>query len=202
MRNPIQGRRKAGFTIAEVLIASTIVTVVGVGISQGLQVAQGSHSTVTKTAGDNRDLRDCFKTIREEIKSSSDSLIVAGLSADGNATVSFQVPVDGAGVASWGAFERRLGSTSAEQNRIDWRITYSVELDAVGTNVLYRRLWDAGGNQQFEEVLASNVRPGDHADGPGFAMDQDGDVWVITLTIVEQEGNGIRSETMHVRTRN
>lgn len=202
MRTPIQNRKEAGFTLVEVLMASAIVTVVGLGITQGLEMAQGSHVTVTKTAGDNRDLRDSFKTMREELKSSRDSLITAGIGADGNATVSFQVPVEGAGVASWGAFERRLGSTAAEQNCIDWRITYSVEPDVRGTNNLYRRLWDAGGDQRFEEVMASNVRQGDHADGPGFVMNQDGDVWVMTLTLVEPEGNGIRSETMHVRTRN
>lgn len=202
MRLIQQSSRRAGFTLVEVMIASAILAVVGFGITQGLDLAQGSHDTVNKTAGDNKDLRDSFKLMREELKSSRDALITVGASADGNANVAFQVPVDGGGAAAWGAFERRLGSTAADWNCQDWRVVYTVEANAVGTNVLYRRLFDAGGDQRFEEELASNVRPGDHADGPGFQMSQVGDVWVLTLTLEEQEGNGIRSETMHVRTRN
>lgn len=197
-----QAARRSGFTVIEVMIAATILTVVSVGMSQGLQIASDSHKSVSLGAKDNRTLREAMGLLRRELKSSRDALIVVQTDAEGNGVVTFQVPIEVLGVSLWGAYERRLGALGEQWSQPDWSHRYLVQVGASGTRELTRQLLDTTGTVRFEEIVAGELRAGDDPLSPGFQVGLVGDVWEVTLATEREVGHGHRLETMHVRTRN
>jgi len=142
----------------------------------------------------------------KELRMSSDATITTAALPDGNTRLTFQMPMDNAGAAAWGVFDRNLGSTWALQNRVNWSVRYTVR-DAVGANgavnkQLLRQILDDLGVVQREKVMAQGLRPGGAAPA-GFRVAQVGDVWEVTLsTTGRSEGQaGIRT-VFHVQTRN
>ncbi len=161
---------------------------------------------VLNMASEDRELRAATMTLMKELRMSADATIATFALPDGNTRLTFQMPMDDAGTAAWGVFDRTLGSTWALQNRVNWNLRYTVRdvvsLSGAVNKQLVRQILDDGGNVQREKVMAQGLRPGGVAPA-GFRVAQVGDVWEVTLsTTGRSEGQaGIRT-VFHVQTRN
>ncbi len=200
---PLQrnGSRK-GFTLIEVIMAVGIFSVVGLSLTQGVQIAENTHSSVSSQSSSNRDLRDGISLLRDEFKTCQTSSIAINEEFNGNDQLTFQVPVETNPGIGWGAFDRHLGSTPAEWNRVGWRICYVVQNNAEGTPCLLRQVLDGGGALQRETQIISNVPVNGQQDAPGFTVNETGDVWEVTLKTLAGDGHSTRTETFQVQTRN
>ncbi len=200
---PLQhNRHRRGFTLIEVILAVGIFSVVGVGLTQGVHIAQTTHQSVSTQSTSNSDIRDGIGLLREEFKSCRESSIVVSQVLNGNDQLEFQVPVDSPLGTSWGAYDRYLGSLPAERNRVGWTISYVVQNNALGIPCLLRQILDGGGALQREVQIVSNVLVDGHADAPGFTVTATGDVWEVTLKTLTGDGQSTRTETFQVQTRN
>ena len=193
---------RRGFTILEVMISVTALTVVSVGMNQGLKIASDSHRSVSSGARDNQSLRDSVSVLREELKSSRDDLITVLADNEGNTILTFQVPVEVLGEPLWGAYERGLGALGEQWSQPDWSHRYQVQVGVHGDRELLRQLLDEVGEVRYEEILVGDLRAGNDPLSPGFKVESVGDVWVATLATKREVGHGNRTETLHVRTRN
>ncbi len=199
---PSSHKQRAGFTLVELMIATTILGVLGLGLTQGLKLADNTHSSVTEQATQNRQLRTSITNLRSELQSSTASLLQVTPGFRGNQILTLQIPIDGAGPATWGAFDRSLGNSAAEWNREGWQVRYRVTPDELGNVQLLREILDPAGTIQAARTLARGLLTNTDPQGPGLTAVQTGDVWQIRLATQREESNGIYSETFDVRLRN
>jgi hypothetical protein len=188
------------------MVSVALFAVIGYALSVAVSVGNHSQRMVLNVASEDRELRAATMTLMRELRMSSDATITTTALPDANTELTFRMPMDDAGAASWGVFDRTLGSTWALQNRVNWSLRYTVR-DVVSPNgainkQLVRQILDDLGVVQREKVMAQGLRPGGAAPA-GFRVAQVGDVWEITLsTTGRSEGQaGIRT-VFHVQTRN
>jgi prepilin-type N-terminal cleavage/methylation domain-containing protein len=200
-----RGGPQRGFTLLELLIALAIFSVVGYGLALTAKVGMTSEAEVLRVTAENRGLREAGSALADELSSSRDSSITTAALADGNQRVRFMLPIDDAGAAAWGVHDRRLGRTTAEQNRASWFVQYTVKGVAANGGFdrqLVRQVLDDAGTLQREDVLAHGLCNGTGA-APGFRVAKNGSIWEITITtegpLATSPGKGT---VMHVRTRN
>lgn len=199
----IRRKRKArrGFTLTELVATIGVFSIVGYSLSGAVDLAHRAQATVSGTVDQNVAVRRASATLRGELKSTSDARVTVTTLGDGNHEVTFQVPVEVAGVRGWGAFERRLGPLEAHQNVTDGAVRYTVELSPNdGVRRLVRQVLDAGGVVRRREVLVRSLAAGGGT-APGFAVEQVGALWRVRITQDRDDG-APRTEEFHVRTRN
>lgn len=197
--------RRGGFTLLETVIALVIFSVLGYALGVAAQVGNHSQQEVTRRSKENRELRSGTLSLAKELRSSQDSSISITVLADGNHSLRFMQPIDDAGTASWGVFDRHLGDTPALQNRANWVVQYTVRdvmVDGANQKQLVRQILDDTFVVQREQLIATGLRSGDVVP-PGFRVAQAGAVWEITMsTNGPLDGNLGKSVVMHVQTRN
>lgn len=209
MRPAIQRRGSvgSGFTLLELMVALTIFAVVGYSLVLIIGVGSRSQRTVSRVTSEDKSLRAATLALVDELEASSDATITITALPDGNHQVRFQQPIDDAGTFGWGVYDRTLGTTPATQNRVGWKIQYTVRTVAAATGStnkqLLRQVLDAANVVQSEKVIAQNLRAGNVVP-PGFQMVRNGTVWELTLSLTHQIGHstGIIKEVFHVQTRN
>ena len=196
----------SGFTIIEVMISAAIFSVVGYTLASAFLMSAGAQQSVSRSAGTNRSLRTSGSLLMDELRASSDAQITVTPLPDGNHQLDLMVPIDVAGVATWGVHDKHLGPTAALQNRQGWTLRYTVQNVAVGAGgvdrQLVRQLIDTAGDAQRQTVIARDLRSG-AAVPPGFSVVQVGDVWEVQITTQgEAQGASGRETLFHVRPRN
>ncbi|MCE9594728.1 MAG: hypothetical protein K8S98_11095 [Planctomycetes bacterium] len=198
--------RRGGYTLIETAAAVAVFMVVWYSLGLALKMGNESQRAVSRIAEESRALRKSISELTDELRTSTDSSVVTATLADGNDSVSFMVPIDVAGVADWGVYDKRLGPLPADRNRPDWRIRYTVASVDVGAGViekqLVREVVDDLGAVRRQDTLARGLRPGVGAQ-PGFRVTKNGAVWELTLSTVGTAGvSKGEHEVFHVRTRN
>ncbi len=87
----------------------------------------------------------------------------------------------------------------------NWTVRYTVVSEIVGGALdrsLVRQVLDEVGTIQDAETVASGLRSGEE-DPPGFQIIQNGNVWVVTLSLEgSMNGGSLRGTEFHVSTRN
>ncbi len=194
--------RRSGFSLTELTAAIAVLGVVGYAIAGSVQLARRAQVTVNGTVEVNGAVRNATEVLRGELRATRDDLVNVTVLPDGNHELRFQVAVaDGAGTA-FGAFERRLGGLTNQQNLVGGSIVYTVVTTANREERrLERRILDAGGNVRHTRILVRGLTQGG-GENPGFAVDTAGDLWRIRITQEARQGGAPRSEEFHVRTRN
>ena len=191
-----------GFTLLEVIISIAVFGVIGVGLTQGVKIADTTQQSVSSESGHNRNMRDSVVLLRDELKACQDSSIEVETSPNGNHQLVFQVPVESGIGTGWGVYDRKLGSTTAEWNRVGWKLCYLVRENNQGQACLVRQIIDGGGDLQRETEIVSHVLANGQEEGPGFSVTATGDVWEVTLRTKTGEGQAARTETFQIQTRN
>lgn len=193
---------RAGFTLIEVIAATAVFLIVGYALAGSVNLAQRAQTTVAGTAGRNVAVRKATTILRSELKSTGDARIGVTTLGDGNHELTFQVPIEVAGVPGWGAFERRLGPAEVLQNLVGGAVRYTVDIAPNnGTRRLVRVVMDGTGAVRRRDVLAQNLAPGG-GNAPGFEVTRIGDVWRVRITQQRDNGGAARTEEFDVRTRN
>lgn len=197
--------RRAGFTLIETMISLSIFAVLGYSVAVCVDMAQDSQRTVYSVAAENRSLRESSSYLIDELRSSRDAQITATTLPDSNSQVDFMVPIESGGALSWGVYDKTLGTTYADQNKVGWRLRYTVRnlVDAGVTNKqLVRQILDTGSVVQDEKVVAERLRSGTD-DPPGFRVVKSGDMWVINVSTAGKstDSSEMKAE-FHVQTRN
>jgi type II secretory pathway pseudopilin PulG len=197
---------RTGMTLVESMIGITLFAILGYALSVAVSISNNSQRTVLNVAAEGRDLRGATQTFIRELRASSDARITITVLPDLNHQVDFMMPIDVAGAATWGVYDRTLGPDAATQNRLNWILRYTVRdvVDPAGgvDKQLVRQILDDLGAVQRTKVLATGLRMGGVAPA-GFRMVRQGAIWEVTLSTNSQgEGQaGIRT-VFHVRTRN
>ncbi|MBI5432773.1 MAG: hypothetical protein HZA52_08090 [Planctomycetes bacterium] len=198
--------RRAGYTLLETVAAVAVFMVVWYSLGMAMRMGSESQRLVSRGAEENRDLRESIGLLTDELRSSTDSSIAIATLADGNHSLTFMVPIDVAGVADWGVYDKSLGPLPADRNRADWQLRYTVADVDVGGGViekqLVREILDDLGAVQKQTTLARGLRAGGGAQS-GLRVVQVGAVWELTLTTTGAHGvSQGENEVFHVRTRN
>lgn len=202
---PGQRRGRAGLTLVESMVGVTLFAILGYALSVAVSIGNESQQTVLDVAAEDRMLRGSTMTMRRELRTARDNDIDIFVLPDGNHQVTFMMPIDVAGIAQWGVYDRMLGPDEATQNMPNWTVRYTVidVVDAGGAinKQLVRQIRDDGLVVQRQRVLAQGLRAGGVAPA-GFRMVQVGDVWEVSLSTNGVDGQaGIRT-VFHVQTRN
>ena len=191
-----------GFTLLEVIISIAIFSVIGVGLTQGVKIADTTQEYVSSESGHNRRMRDSVSLLRDEFRTCQNSSIEVETNPDGNHQLVFQVPVQSGIGTGWGVYDRKLGSTADDWNRVGWKLCYLVREDNQGRSCLVRQVLDAGGALQRETEIVSHVLSNGEGEGPGFSVVATGSVWEVTIRTRTSEGQAVRTETFQIQTRN
>lgn len=196
---------RAGFTLIELSISVTILAVLGYSVAVSVDMANDSQRTVYTVAAEDRALRESSSLLTDELRSSRDTQIAVTTLADGNHQLEFKVPIEVGGALTWGVYDKRLGTTYADQNKLDWEFRYTVRNAVVAGVVnrqLLRQIIDTNSVVQEEQVVAEGLHSGTQ-DPPGFRVVQSGDMWVVTVSTAGKsaESPGIKA-VFHVQARN
>lgn len=198
--------RRAGFTLLEAAIATSIFALIGYSLTVCMATANDSQRTVFSVAAQDRALREATSTLTDELRTSSDSMITVTTLADSNSQVDLQMPVESGGNLLWGVYDRSLGATYADQNKVGWKLRYTVrnvDQGVGGTDrQLVRQILDTGSVVRDEKVVATGLNSGANAQ-PGFKVVKSGSMWVVTVSTSGHSAGTSGVETqVHVRTRN
>ena len=197
--------RRAGVTLIEALLATSVFLVIGGSLTMAAVTAQRSHAAVMGGTMRNRSLRESASRIRADLRAASDATVTVGVSADGNAMLTIQCAIEVGGNQDWGVEVETPGANPPLQPQPNWSIRYTVVSVAQPSGPvleLRRQILDAAGAVQQSATLARGLRSG--ADQPpGFGAVLNGAVWEITLSVDEGEiGSGYRTVGFHASTRN
>lgn len=197
--------RRAGFTVLETMIALSIFGVLGYSVAVCVDVANDSQRTVYSVAAEDRALRESSSYLTDELRSSTDSQITVTTLGDSNHQLDFMVPIESGGALAWGVYDKNLGSTYADQNKVGWKLRYTVRNSVVGGIVnkqLVRQILDTGSLIREEKVVAEGLHGGTE-NPPGFRVVKSGAMWVVTVSTTGKsaESPGIKAE-FHVQARN
>lgn len=199
--------RKRGFTLFETMIGLSIFSVVGYGLFIAVDIGYDSSDIVTEVTGNNRKLRSAVRSLNDELGQSADANITVTETIGGNHEVNFTVPITVAGVDTWGAYDRALGTHEDDWSKADWQIRYTVEevlVDGETRLDLVRQIVNIAGEVQRSTTIAENLVQGQGVDlARGFTVEQTGDVWSVTCTTYGSETSDTTASTVfHIRTRN
>lgn len=197
---------RAGLTVLEMVIATSIFVVVGYALVGAVQMGSSSQQTVYQVVSSNEDVREANTALTEELKTGGDSTVTVTTLGDGNHEMTFMQPVEVGTGLGWGVFDESFGATPEEQNKPDWQIRYTVKnvpLDGGGFDRrLVRQVLDEESIVQGEEVVMEGLRSGAESP-PGFSVVQVGDMWEITVTTVgHSQNNQGQGANFHVHMRN
>lgn len=187
-----RAQRGAGFTLIEMMIASTLFVGVGYVLLMSSRASERSHQTVSRNVESNDKLREVTARLQDELRSARSSTIELTQPFAGTATIEFQTAIDGFAGPAWGVFDRRLATHEDECSREGWTIQYAVEQGGLELNSLVRRVVDESGATHLVHTMVSNV--------VNFTVDATGDVWIIELETLGDEGR--RKDEFDVRIRN
>lgn len=198
--------RRTGFTLLEAAISTSIFALVGYSLAVCVGAANDSQRTVFTVAAQDRALREATSSLTDELRTSSDAMITVTTLADSNSQVDLQVPVESGGNLLWGVYDRKLGATYADQNKVGWKLRYTVRNVDPGAGVtgrqLVRQILDTGSVVRDERIVATGLNSGTQAH-PGFKVEKSGSMWVVTVsTSGHSEGTSGVETRVHVRTRN
>jgi len=204
MRRHIARAARGGFTILEMVIASSIFVVLAYVLVAATRAGEGSQGAVTTTIERSESLRSARGSLANELRTTSDDVITVEELADGNDELTFMMPITVGGTNTWGVYDRSLGATEDEQNQEGWFIRYTVE-DHEGCSVdciaLVRQILDDQEDVQEEELIVEGLSC--ESQGPAFQVEKSGEMWEIR---VKQAGYGEESSgeeaTFYVYTRN
>lgn len=195
---------RRGFTLAETTVSLGVFLVLSYALVVTLDMASDSQSAVTVRSAEVRSARSTHSTFADELREADSEDVVIETLEDGNHQVSLRQPIEVAGAAAWGVFDRSLGTTDDERNREDWRVRYTVALaqeNGVAVRRLVRQIVDEDGAVQRERVLQSGLLSGLGA-RPGFQVARVGDVWRVQIASQQHGSTSIRGEDFHVGIRN
>jgi prepilin-type N-terminal cleavage/methylation domain-containing protein len=197
---------RSGFTLLEMMISVSIFAVLGYALLTAVDIAHDSDATVIRISSEDRSVRTSTTSLLDELRSTSDANITVATLADGNHRVRFTVPVTVAGVLGWGVYDRSLGHTPDDQNKVGWSLQYTVRsvtgTDGKPTRELVRQILDAAGSVHSETVLVRGLRSGTQTPA-GFKVVRSGDLWEITLsTNSTADHSAVLRTVFHVKTRN
>ena len=193
---------RAGLTVLEIVIATSVFVVVGYALIGAVQMGNNSRQTVYQVASTSEDVREAHTALIEELKTGGDSTVTVTTLGDGNHEKTFmQRIVVGAGLG-WGVFDESFGTIPEEQNKPDWQIRYTVRnvpLDGGGFDRrLVRQILDEESVVQDEEVVMRGLRTGLESP-PGFSAVKVGDMWEVTITTDGHSQNNHRRRRSHAR---
>ena len=205
-RRTVRSAPNGGFTLLEMMISVSIFAALGYALLTAVDIAHDSDVTVMRIASEDRSTRTSTTSLLDELRSTSDANITVATLADGNHRVRFTMPVEVAGVLGWGVFDRSLGHTPDDQNKVGWSLQYTVRsvtgTDGKPTRELVRQILDTAGTLHSESVVARGLRSGTQTPA-GFKMVPSGDLWEITLsTNSTADHSAILRTVFHVKTRN
>ena len=183
---------RAGVSLLEVGVASTIFVGRGYVLALSVRVSDASKATVEDVADANASMRETTTLLRDELRAARASTLSVVDAGDGFSRGQLQtaLPSTGGNFA-WGAYERELDVDEASCYREGWSIEYVADPTAGDNPPLERRVLNAGGSVVHTKTLATSVSQ--------FSVTEAGDVWVVELTAVTEEGE--RHEEFDVRTR-
>jgi len=195
----------SGFTLIEVVIAASLMAVMGLALGSASMMGNNAHVAVLDAIDASKGLRAAGSTVLGEFRSTDADTIAITTLADGNHEVSFMLPITVGGLPAWGVYDPSYGPTAALQNKLNWRIRYTVKNVAEnGTPLrkLVRQVLDTSAVVQEEETLVNGLRSG-VAGSPGFSVTPSGEMWKIEIN-TEGYADGSQGEKSeyYVRTRN
>ncbi len=196
----------AGLTLLEMMVAVSILGLVGYTLVRAVEMGSNSQDAVQRTIGENEAIRSTASDLRNELKATGDAVLTVATLADGNHQVTFPQPIVVGGDPAWGIYDPLHGADEEAHNLEGWNLRYTVDSIPIGAFDVNRRLLrqvvDELGAVQDEDILVEGLRAGGD-DPPGFTVVQVGDVWEITLTMVGYDAaKRGRGTVFHVRTRN
>ena len=198
--------KRSGFTLLEMVVAMTIATVVTYTLAGAVSMAHRSHKAVMQGVAENSFRRSSSKKLIKDMKSANRSSVVVGALPDGNAELTFRLPIYVDGDPAWGVFDPKISNDVDKQSKEDWSVKYTVKPVALeGGGIerqLVRQVIDDQGDLKFEVVVASGLRSG--TDTPrGFEVVAAGKMWEITLAFESEVADGDGGDSVfHVGTRN
>lgn len=194
-----------GFSLVETAIAVSMFSVIGLGLFAAVDTSNNSQRAVSQAVAIGKDFRATNAVLAGELKLAADNNITVVVLPDANDQVTFMHPVVNAGVLGWGVFDSSFGTTEAEQNRVDWKLRYTVDSVVEGgvTNRrLVRQVLDDLDAIQSSEVLLEGLADG-LGNPRGFSVARAGDMWEVQVTLAgATEGGHGGGSDFHVKTRN
>lgn len=197
-----RGSRR-GLTLLELMIAVSILALVATASMEMIGTSTQSSAQVGTSVRENAEMREGTRRLREELRGAGGGRFDVVALADGNSELTFQVPITSGGVAGWGVYDRFLGPTEDEWNRVDWSLRYTVVPDGNGGRQLVRQVLNELDEVQRQSVLVTDLRAG-NIEPPGFRVADVGDVWEVIVTAESRSTIGGESggTRIHVRTQN
>jgi len=168
-------KKSQGFTLIEVAIVLTILSVIVVVATMLTRATDKAYHTTTESANAGFFLRRALEGITEEVRRSDSDHLTIDHSDDAYDFLEVQMPLTvKEGSVSWGA-----------SSHIGWKVRFLVE-----DGVLIRRVVNSGGIiMEMDQVLASNIDD-DWTDGKGFAVSQNGSLITMTVRVVQEDAGG------------
>lgn len=203
-RHASRRARRRGFTLLETTVSLGVFLVLSYALVVTLDMANDSQSAVSLRSSQVRAARTTQDTFADELRQADSDDVQIETLPDGNHQLSLRQPIEVAGAAAWGVFDRSLGATDEDRNRQDWRVRYTVVEGAEnGATVrrLVRQIVDEDGAVQRQLTLRSGLLSGAGA-RPGFQVTRVGDVWRVQIAAAQHGSNTHQVEDFHVGFRN
>lgn len=129
--------RRAGFTLLEAAIATSIFALIGYSLTVCMATANDSQRTVFSVAAQDRALREATSTLTDELRTSSDSMITVTTLADSDSQVDLQMPVESGatccGASTTARWARRTRTRTRWAGNCATRFATSIKVSAART---------------------------------------------------------------------